>query len=86
MTQENGYFQIELIDGQSILNIFPPMGSGEPVNFDEVVRYLNARGYSELPLKDIKESISYTNEVKKVYLGFFDGVVSLRRLLFGDRK
>ena len=57
MTQENGYFQIELSNGMSILHIFPPMGSGEPADFDEIVRYLNARGYSELPLREIKENI-----------------------------
>ena len=74
MTQENGYFQIELSNGASILHIFPPMGSGEPADFDEIVRYLNARGYSELPLREIKENICYSNEVRKVNLGCFDGL------------
>lgn len=74
MTQENGYFQIEVCDGSSFLHIFPPMGKGEPVDFDEVVRYLNVRGYCDLPLKEIKENISYSNEVKKVNLGASDGL------------
>ena len=74
MTQENGYFQIELSNGMSILHIFPPMGSGEPADFDEIVRYLNVRGYSELPLREIRDNICYTNEVRKVNLGVFDGL------------
>lgn len=75
MTQENGYFQIQLSDRSSVLAIFPPKGNAEPADFDEIVRYLNGRGYSDLPLKEIKENIALARtEIKMVDIGVLDGL------------
>ena len=74
MTQENGFFKIEISGGGSILHVYPPAPGGMPVSFDEVISYLKGRNYDDLPLRDIKTATETISGESEVYLGAFDGL------------
>ena len=55
MNSRNGYFQIEYKEDGTHLRIYPPVHGGEPIQIDEVKKYLDNCGIKECDLHKVTE-------------------------------
>lgn len=72
MPQQNGYFQIEIIENDSACRFYPPKEGGAPVPIKEALDYLSDVGYEGIDKNEFASKLSSTNE-ETMFIGIGPG-------------
>ncbi len=66
MIQQNGYFQVEIINTRGRCQVYPPTEGGDFVDYKEITGFLDRHGFKNYNIRDINDCIS------NVHGGSFD--------------
>lgn len=73
MESKNGYFKLDIRDGNVYLVVYPPEG-GKPVEYKEVTSYLEGKGYAVLDPRELNSAVAAQGEPREVFLGMWNGL------------
>lgn len=62
----NGYFQLEVQQGEVFVRIYPPKDGGEAVSIKELMDYLEMRQLNHYDLKELNEAVRNTEQERRV--------------------
>ena len=74
MESKNGYFKLDIRDGNVYLVVFPPADGGKPVEYKEVTSYLEGKGYAVLDARELNTALTARGEPREVFLGMWNGL------------
>lgn len=74
MATKNGYFQLKFIENKAYVHIYPPSEDGKAVEINEVIRYLDAKRFSDYDLKELNRAVTTKDNESEVEVGDWDGI------------
>lgn len=60
----NGYFQLVIKTGGTYLKLYPAVGEGEPIKFEEIMNYLMRRRISGYPIPELNKAVREGRETE----------------------
>lgn len=72
MPQQNGYFQIEIVENDSICHFYPPSDGGVRFPMKEALEYLTAEGYTDFDMNEFSSKLNSDTE-ETMYIGIGSG-------------
>ncbi len=74
MESKNGYFKLDIREGNVFLLVYPPEEGGKPLEYKEVTAYLEKKGYGMYDLKVLNQALNSTEGVQEVCVGIWNGL------------
>ena len=74
MESKNGYFKLDIREGNVFLLVYPPEEGGKPLEYKEVTAYLEKKGYGMFDLKVLNQALNSTEGVQEVCVGIWNGL------------
>ena len=68
MESKNGYFKLDIKEVGVFLQVYPPEEGGKPLEYKEVLSYLEERGYGKIDLKELNRVIALNEGMQEIYL------------------
>ncbi|MFG6382643.1 MAG: FapA family protein [Lachnospiraceae bacterium] len=74
MESKNGYFKLDIKEVGVFLQVYPPEEGGKPLEYKEVLSYLEERGYGKIDLKELNRVIALNEGMQEIYLDVWNGL------------